>query len=109
MGRLSGGEEDRNLHHSRSLQDQDSHKASHESGSEEHLWQGGESCCQACKEGREGLSCPCSEEANLGYALANRCRDALPEGQLAWESHGAGLEDATQVLVERRRTALYKT
>merc|ERR1712003_242456 len=63
--RLPGGEEDRYLHTSRTLQDQDPHKASHEGRSEEYLRQRSESCCQTSKEGGESLPSARSEAADL--------------------------------------------
>merc|ERR1711959_145481 len=63
--RLSGGEEDRYLHTSRTLQDQDPHKASHKGRSEEYLRQRSESCRQTGEEGGESLPSARSEAADL--------------------------------------------
>merc|ERR1711959_156726 len=62
---LPGGEEDRYLHTSRTLQDQDPHKASHEGRSEEYLRQRGEGCRQTGEEGRQSLPSARSEAADL--------------------------------------------
>merc|ERR1712118_335363 len=63
--RLPGGEEDRYLHTSRTLQDQDPHKASYEGRSEEYLRQRSEGLCQTGKEGGESLPSARSEAADL--------------------------------------------
>merc|ERR1712118_556417 len=91
--RLPGGEEDRYLHTSRTLQDQDPHKASHEGRSEECLRQRNESCRQTGEEGGESLPSARSEAADLDQ-LQKEEMIASPEAQLMWESHGASLEGA---------------
>merc|ERR1712046_306299 len=60
-----GSEEDGHFHHSRTLPHQDTHEASHESRSSQHLWQRGQSFGEACQEGCESISGCRSEEADL--------------------------------------------
>merc|ERR1712196_525399 len=91
--RLPGGEEDRYLHTSRTLQDQDPHKAGHEGRSEEYFRQRSEGCRQTGEEGGESLPSACSEAADLDQFQKEEMI-APPEAQLMWESHRASLEGA---------------
>merc|ERR1711988_146364 len=60
-----GGEEEWRVHCSRPLPFEDSHKASHQGRSEDHVWQGDQGEGEARKDRRESLPCSCLEEADL--------------------------------------------
>merc|ERR1712182_184968 len=66
---LPGGEKEWHLHHSRLVQDQDPHQASHEGRNQERLRQGDEGCRKARKEDCESLPSACSEAADLDPTL----------------------------------------
>merc|ERR1711879_848098 len=79
--RLPRSEKEWYFHSPRALQDQDTHKASHEGGSEEYLWQGGAGCSEASEKSREGLSCRGLEAANLNQ-LCEEMQDSTSRGSV---------------------------
>merc|ERR1712050_244397 len=60
-----GGEEDGCVCHSRPVPNQDTNKASYQSRSQGHIWQGDEGQSQASQDRCEGLPRGCAEEADL--------------------------------------------
>merc|ERR1712113_62910 len=68
-----GGEEDGCVCHSRPVPNQDTNKASYQSRSQNHLWQGDEGQSQASQDRCEGLPRGCVEEADLKQSVGIAC------------------------------------
>merc|ERR1712013_527748 len=92
--RHQGGEEDWRVHSSRFVPNQDSNKASHQSWSEGHFWQGGEGQGQTSEDCCEGVSRGCVEEPDLKQPLVVTC---FVRGFLAVGTPRSGLELNTHV------------
>merc|ERR1719399_2376527 len=92
-------EEERHLHNSRPLQDQDPCEASHQGGSAYGLWAGDQSESKASQDRCQGLRCRRTEVADLSCSLA--C--LLWESQrLAYRGNPTDRVWASQLLCRRR-------
>merc|ERR1711907_330959 len=96
----NGSEEERHLHDSRPLQDQDPGEASNQSWSEDGFWPGDQGEGEASQDRCEGLPSRRTQVPDLSGSLAYLLATSIPETCFPWESHGPGL--GAQLLCRRR-------